>query len=263
MQSRSSRGSSIVAGLRSDANAWARTDVRWASTPALPCKGIPSQSYADHQLPNFKNMPPEVFRQIESKDSYGWFEMEELATLSSPPNNSPDYYPSTTSSRRNSWDKKTLEQMTVLFMFRNISSSSSCKSFECLNLKQNSIHIQISIPNFRIVQGEDGLRAEYRIVFTINHDSRSAWRRYSDFIRLARSLNLHYGYWTLFQDFSSHPMPLSLDSWLHIESNKSWFRSLSIRYLSWKCDKLEEFLKHVLFENSSPDVLMDFVSPQI
>lgn len=212
-------------------------------------------------------MPPEVFRQIESKDSYGWFEMEELTTLSGPVpsyQSSPDNYPtSTTSSRRNSWDKKTLEQLTVLFMFRNFSSSSSCKSFECLHMKQNSIHIQISIPNFRIVQGEDGIRAEYRIVFTINHDSRSAWRRYSDFTRLARILNLPTGYWALFQDLSSHSMPLSQESWLEIESNKRWFRSVSIRYLSWKCAKLEEFLKHVLFENSSPEILMDFVSPQI
>ena len=192
--------------------------------------------------------------------------MEDLTTLSSPILlSSPDsnYPASNTSSRRNSWDKKTLEQLTVLFMFRNMSSSSSCKSFECLHMKQNSIHIQISIPNFRIVQGEDGVRAEYRIVFTINHDSRSAWRRYSDFTRLARILNLPTGYFAFFHDLSSHPMPLSQEAWLQIESNKHWFRSISIAYLSWKCARLEEFLKNVLFENSSPEVLMDFVNPQI
>ena len=232
----------------------------WAASPNRGSLTSQGEARARYLL----DMPPEVFRQLESKDSYGWFELDELSTFNSTLQELPEYHPSSTpASRRNSWDKKNLEHVTVLFLFHNLSSSSSCKSFECLYTKQNSLHIQIAIPNFRIIQGEDGIRAEYRIVFTINHDSRSSWRRYTDFLRLAKLLKLSTGYFALFLDYSASPMPLSQESWLQIESNKCWFRSLSVRYLAWKCARLEEFLKHVLFENSSPEVLMDFVNPQI
>ena len=154
--------------------------------------------------------------------------------------------------------KNSLANGTILFTFDNIISSLSCRSFEDLTVYEENTQIGISVQSFRIVQHKEGILAEFKVVMIVNDQEFSCWKRFSEFSKLADSCGIPTG---PLRFIHQSPVELSKSTllWNRIEKMKPWFRSTSIRYLVWKTCKLEEFLKNLLFEVMSPQILIDFM----
>lgn len=153
-----------------------------------------------------------------------------------------------------------IENMKVLFTFQNILSSVSCRLF------QRNI-ASIAVPAFRIIQDDEGVRVEYKVVLNIDVFKYTVWRRHLDFIDLATYCGLNTGIlckWKLssFDPFHSSRKGIIINAqkvWNELEYAKPMFRSTEIRYLIWKTQKLEEFLMQLLFEIDSPNPLLRFM----
>ena len=152
------------------------------------------------------------------------------------------------------------EAMKVLFNFQNMLSSVSCRLF------QRNI-ASIAVPAFRIIQDNEGIRVEYKVVLNIDVYKYTVWRRHLDFIDLATYCGLQTGLWSRWKLISMDPFHRSRIGiiinaqrvWNELEYAKPLFRSTQVRYLIWKTQKLEEFLTQLLFEIDSPNPLLRFM----
>ena len=191
-----------------------------------------------------------------SEDSFSQEIVLPLEFLSNPSSSSSS--PSWNDHRYRPSRKNALSNATILFTFDNIISSLSCRSFEDLTIYEENTQIGISVQSFRIVQHKEGVRAEFKVVMIVNDQEFSCWKRFSEFSKLAESCGIPTGP-LRFIHSSPIELPKSAVLWSRIEKSKPWFRSTSIKYLVWKTCKLEEFLKNLLFEVMSPQLLIDFM----
>ena len=215
-----------------------------------------------------------MVHKLNSQTDFGWYDLESSHT--STRSNSEDSFsnesilplelftssscssPSWNNQHRRSNQKNLLNNGTILFSFDNIISSLSCRSFEDLTMYEENTQIGISVQSFRIVQYKEGVRAEFKVAMIVNDQEFSCWKRFSDFTKLAESCGIPTGP-LRFMQASPIELPKSTVLWHRLEKSKPWFRSTSIKYLVWKTCKLEEFLKNLLFEVITPQILIDFM----
>jgi hypothetical protein len=151
-----------------------------------------------------------------------------------------------------------IQEGLVLFTFDNVISTLSCRSFQSLVDHHDNTQIWISVQSFRIIQYSDGVRVEFKLVMIINDKKFSCWKRYSDFTKLAKSCGISVGMFR-FMNVSPRYLRKSALTWNDLETRKPWFRMTSIKYLIWKTCKLEDFLRNLLFEIHTPQILVDFM----
>ena len=132
-----------------------------------------------------------------------------------------------------------------------------CRSFQSLsNFKRTIAHI--SLPGFRIVQDECGEVAEYKFILSINGKDYIAWRKFSDFRKLAMAcieFNKMHSRVDSTLSFNS-----TINAWNEVLNNRPWFyQCLNINYLIENSLLLETFMKNLFFEVSNVDIMLEFV----
>lgn len=132
-----------------------------------------------------------------------------------------------------------------------------CRSFENLS-SFGRILAHISLPGFRIVQDECGEVSEFKVLLTVNGKDYSAWRRFSDFRRLAVAC---IEFSKMERKYNSISFQNTINAWNEVLNNRPWFyQCLSINYLIEKSLLLENFMKNLFFEVCNVEILMEFVT---
>jgi hypothetical protein len=134
-----------------------------------------------------------------------------------------------------------------------------CRSFQNLkNIGRTVAHI--SLPGFRIVQDENGEAAEFKFVLTVDDIEYVAWRRFSDFRKLAMACN-EYTLLMKRRNCVGLSFHNTLNAWDDVIKNRPWFyQCLNINYLVEKSLLLESFMKNLFFEVMDINIMMEFVS---
>mmetsp|Transcript_12643 Transcript_12643/g.18997 ORF Transcript_12643/g.18997 Transcript_12643/m.18997 type:complete len:271 (+) Transcript_12643:46-858(+) len=134
-----------------------------------------------------------------------------------------------------------------------------CRSFQNLkNIGRTVAHI--SLPGFRIVQDENGEAAEFKFILTVDDIEYVAWRRFSDFRKLAMACN-EYMKLMKQKDGVGLSFHNTLNAWNDVLRNRPWFyQCLNINYLVEKSLLLESFMKNLFFEVMDINIMMEFVS---
>ena len=149
------------------------------------------------------------------------------------------------------------EDKNIICALENGIAPIICRSFQSLsNFKRTIAHI--SLPGFRIVQDESGEAAEFKFVLSINGKDYIAWRKFSDFRKLAMAcieFSKMKGIVGSTLSFNS-----TINAWNEVLNNRPWFyQCLNINYLIEKSLLLETFMKNLFFEVSSVDIMLEFV----
>lgn len=211
-------------------------------------------------------------QKFSSEGEFGWFEGDSKERSETTGSGSDDSdgeryeinHPSTSYFKRFTQSKPSQVDSSlgakVLFVFDNVISALSCRSFE--NLMSGHAYntqIWVAVSAFRIIQDREGVRAEFKVMMILDDEVTTIWRRFSDFVQLAQLHGIPTGPLRNLLTQSSF-ITKAHYIWNEIEARKPWFRSTSIKYLVWKCVKLEDFLKNLLFEAADPDRLIRFVN---
>lgn len=150
----------------------------------------------------------------------------------------------------------------VLFSFDNVISNISCRNFETASsaAMDTGTQIWLSVQSFRILQdAKEGLRVDFKVYMVVQKKVITSWKRYTSFVEFARKCGIHSGLKRYFKS-SSKEYPKSTASWNQIEKCRPWLRCLDVKYLVWKCCRLEDFLRNILFETSCLTDLTDFIN---
>jgi hypothetical protein len=168
----------------------------------------------------------------------------------------------------------------VVFVFDNNRAPVSCRSFgSMINAKMTQVFL--SIDGFRIVQ-DAGERAEFKVRITVNNKDIVGWKRFSQFRELASALQEFSSVevvstsWTalfrpaaplsrlLRRSEASIDLTESLVAWEKVLEGRFWgwslSRTLSVEKLMRESQDLEAFLRNVLFEIPTPDIIVEFIS---
>lgn len=168
----------------------------------------------------------------------------------------------------------------IVFVFENNRAPVSCRSFESIDSPLRRTQMSVSIAGFRIIQDDSGEHAEFKIKTLINNTEVIGWKRFADFKELANAC----------QEFSSGNLPSSWSTFFHRspsyrlvrhypnsidlrESLQAWDRVLESRFWGWTfsnnlsvqrlmedSQNFESFLRNILFEIPSPEILIEFMS---
>jgi len=142
--------------------------------------------------------------------------------------------------------------MEVLFTLSQKQFTITTKAFEDFSSSPAmSYFLALGLGGFRIVQNDAGQHAEFNLIVVMNSQSYCIWKRYSHF----RSLLHHAG-----RCHSSRQLKKTLAAWGELEKRKPWFRCLHVLYLTEKYALLEVFLKELVYEIKSPNLLVRFAS---
>uniref|UniRef100_A0A7S4NCH1 PX domain-containing protein n=1 Tax=Odontella aurita TaxID=265563 RepID=A0A7S4NCH1_9STRA len=185
--------------------------------------------------------------------------------------------------------KEKTDNLAVLLTGENVLGSTESKSFEITidadadgGTSTNSrTIISISISSFRIV--DPMWRAKYAQFLVIYHEGQTkktvdAWRRFSDFDRLAKKISGSERECCFLGPASVHPssatgegancedtvesFPDAVKSWKRLKNRMRWHRCYDPGYLGLKAFLLESYLHDILLESSNPRILTDFVAAQ-
>jgi hypothetical protein len=148
-----------------------------------------------------------------------------------------------------------------------------------INAKMTQVFL--SIDGFRIVQ-DAGERAEFKVRITVNNKDIVGWKRFSQFRELASALQEFSSVevvstsWTalfrpaaplsrlLRRSEASIDLTESLVAWEKVLEGRFWgwslSRTLSVEKLMRESQDLEAFLRNVLFEIPTPDIIVEFIS---
>eukprot|EP01036_Dinobryon_divergens_P026293 gene26293-34918_t len=182
---------------------------------------------------------------------YGYFDDSSIAD---------DHHDSFSISTRSFFEERTIsnngreDDKNVICALENGIAPIICRSFQSLsNFKRTIAHI--SLPGFRIVQDERGEAAEFKFVLSINGTDYVAWRKFSDFRKLAMACIEFSKMKNSTLSFNS-----TINAWNEVVNNRPWFyQCLNINYLIEKSLLLETFMKNLFFEVSSVDIMLEFV----
>lgn len=141
----------------------------------------------------------------------------------------------------------------VLFEWNNPNPSEAVKSYQHDEASATTMAITSSIGGFRIIDHCGNIRVEFMLLFSYGSVTYMAWKYYSEFAALYEVINhIHKTVAPLFYE--------ALAQWeFYIKSKKRWFRSFSVPYLIEKSVYMGKFIQAVLYETSSPGLLIDFV----
>ena len=175
-------------------------------------------------------------------------------------------------------------QYEVVEVHENLESRILVRSFTNLGLDNVSKYynssgsidnVQVSVQGYRICQDCFGKQfAQFRLSLSVDYNSDPiiAWRRHSDFDLLACELRETFRNDIHNDDRhdamsnsmkSSNDFELTLQSWQDILESKPWGRQLSDDYLTNKQNYIEEFLRNLLNDMATADVLVDFMNDDV
>ncbi|KAG5180929.1 hypothetical protein JKP88DRAFT_322489, partial [Tribonema minus] len=133
--------------------------------------------------------------------------------------------------------------------------ASVSKSFLCPGCG-GTAQLRLHVDGFRVVQGgggggDGGARcrrphAEYLILVEVGEFTFGAWKRFTDFARLAAAIAR--------PELRGH-FRRSLVSWGAVLARQRWARCLEHEYLSVKCLLLQRFLHDLVFDSTAPSPL--------
>lgn len=110
---------------------------------------------------------------------------------------------------------------------------------------------------------KNGFRYAQYLVVCCKGDFRNTvgvWKRFSDFEELSRKVADTEGYCLHVEDDHDREiLPNAITSWRLLKKRQRWFRCLDAGYLSLKVFLLERFLHDILFESTTPDILIAFM----
>jgi hypothetical protein len=166
-----------------------------------------------------------------------------------------------------------------VFVFENGRAPVSCRAFES-SVSSRIVQVSISLPGFRIVQSDAGEYAEFRVKMLLCGKELAIWKKFSYFEQLAEACREYSSVevaqsWTSM--FKTTPSPrkcrLSRNKINFRDTLVAWERVLVARFWGWtlshtisvqrlmeESQLLEQFLKCILFEVPSPDILVEFFS---
>lgn len=139
----------------------------------------------------------------------------------------------------------------VFYRGRSRFSTAVSKSFfdHCLS------SLTVQIPRFKIVRklsSNERYHVEFLVTVAIGSVTHGVWRRHSQFKVLYDKIQeINY---TNNQAYKN-----SILSWQCILNRQKWSRCIQKDYVSLKCFLLERFMHDILFESSSPDLIIDFL----
>ena len=137
------------------------------------------------------------------------------------------------------------------------SSPIVCKTFTSSN--SSSFTASISIEGLRIVQVNSTEDAEYNVVLRVDGRVYSSWRRFSDFRELGDAFQKFCDYGLLLKRARQHAQ--TLRTWQKVINHRPCLlKDLSVTFLREQFALLEEFLKSVLYELVSLELLLAFVT---
>lgn len=139
------------------------------------------------------------------------------------------------------------DSISVICEVEDAQAPVSCRSFP------SGESVCICIDGFRIMQVPNAPEvAEYKVKMSIDGVSISVWRRLKDFRRLAE---VSFDYAPRQQRMSK-----SLKAWQKIEKNNPcWNTTLSSSMIVTETTLLKVFMKHMLYEASYLELLVDFM----
>lgn len=149
-------------------------------------------------------------------------------------------------------------QCTVICRMEESASPVACRSFT----SSSKLHIDttacISIDGLRIVQDDRGEDAEYHINLSLNGRTYLVWKRYSDFEELGDALDEYSGHGLIVQ--KTKRLEQTIEAWHCVKAHRPWLmKNLSIKFLKEEFALLDAFLRHLLFETPSLELLKEFV----
>jgi hypothetical protein len=149
-------------------------------------------------------------------------------------------------------------------------------------INAKTTQVCVSIEGFRIVQDQTGERAEFKVRILVNSKDIVGWKRFSQFRELATALQEFSSVevvstsWTsmfrpaaplsrlLRRSEASIDLTESLVAWEKVLEGRFWgwslSRNLSVERLMQESQNLEAFLRNVLFEIPTPDIIVEFIS---
>ncbi|KAJ1430809.1 hypothetical protein B484DRAFT_448717 [Ochromonadaceae sp. CCMP2298] len=141
--------------------------------------------------------------------------------------------------------------LTVICEVEDKKAPMSCRSFE---LKEGVISTACVIEGLRLVQDDSGEDAEFKVRLLVAGKEYVAWRRFSDFQVFGEACRLYS------QSAGSFMLAGTVSAWTDIMRHRPWFRRcLEIPFLLEELALFELFLKSVLFETPTIDLLLDFM----
>jgi len=164
--------------------------------------------------------------------------------------------------------------LTVLIRGVNSFGTTVSKSFSRPNEKGGAAieTVNISIASYRVVENRKHSKyAQFLVIYRQGsiRDTVGVWKRYRDFEMLAnRVTQAHEGCASVLANVSplavteepdTEHLPNAITSWRLLKKRQRWYRCLDSKYLSLKVFLLERFLHDILFESTSPRLLLDFV----
>lgn len=149
-------------------------------------------------------------------------------------------------------------QCTVICKMEESASPVACRSFT----SSGKLHIDttacISIDGLRIVQDDRGEDAEYHINLSLNGRTYLVWKRYSDFEELGDAFDEYSGHGLIVQ--KTKRLEQTIEAWHCVKAHRPWLiKNLSIQFLKEEFVLLDSFLRHLLFETPSLELLKVFV----
>lgn len=173
------------------------------------------------------------------------------------------------------------EEKNVVFVFENKTAPVSCRSFESM-INTRQTQVCVSIEGYRIIQDDTGELAEFKVRILVNSREYVAWKNFSHFQELAfalqefSSVEVISTSWTsifrpaaplsrlLRRSEASIDLTESLMAWERVLEGRFWgwslSRNLSVEKLMQEAQNLETFLRNVLFEIPTPDIIVEFIS---
>tara|TARA_A100001015_G_scaffold246860_1_gene283454 strand:- start:3007 stop:4101 length:1095 start_codon:yes stop_codon:yes gene_type:complete len=178
----------------------------------------------------------------------------------------------------NSWTSNYEDQYQVIEVHENLESRVLVRSFTNLGLavSEHYSNVQVAVQGYRVCKDCLGRKfAQFRLSLCLNYDSAPliAWRRHSDFDLLAHEMreafrnDLHDdGHDDNISNTSiksRSDFELTLQSWQDILESKPWDRQLDDEYLKSKQNYIEEFLRNLLNDSDTADVLVEFMTDDV
>jgi hypothetical protein len=154
--------------------------------------------------------------------------------------------------------------LTVICEVEDKKAPMSCRTFET-DIVGCAVTTSCTIEGLRLVQDDFGEDAEFKVRVCVGEREYIAWRRFGDFRAFGEACKQYSASMPTYAynsggGGSGFVLTHTVAAWQAVVAHRPWFRrNLEISYLLEELSLYETFLRCVLFETPTIDLLLDFM----